>query len=82
MDLEAQIQQEQIVREGISMLIDEVCRKAADIYPNICSRANRSMDDKRKIIDLVFELVTAENSTMTPESALAQIEGELDWTQE
>jgi hypothetical protein len=40
------------------------------------------MDDKRKIIDLVFELVTAENSTITPESALAQIEGELDWIQE
>lgn len=82
MDIQQQLEQEQIVRQSISELIDEICRKAGDIYPHVCTRANRSVEDKRKIIDMVFELVTAENTTLTPAAAIAQIENELGWTQE
>jgi hypothetical protein len=82
MNIQDQLNQEQIIRQGIIDLIDEVCRKAGEIYPEICTRANRSVEDKRKIVNMVFELVIAENSTITPAAALAQIENELGWTQE
>ena len=81
-DIQAQIAQEEIVRNGISALIDVICAKAAPIYPRICARANRSMDDRHKIIEMAFELLVGENSTMTPDSALAQVESQLEWNQE
>ncbi len=81
-DISTQIAQEQGIRNGLSDLIDVICQKAAPIYPRICARVNRSPDDRRKIIDMAFELLVAENSTMTPDAALAQVESELDWDQE
>jgi uncharacterized protein YjaG (DUF416 family) len=82
MEINTQILLEEQVRDGIIILIDTICSKAAPIYPNLCKRANRSVDDKRKIVNMVFELIIVENSTMSPESAVAQIDAELGWNQE
>ena len=57
--------------------IDLVCEKQNSRYPNICKLAHRSQDDREKIADNVFDLMTGDVVKLELDQAIGQVEGEI-----
>lgn len=75
--LQDSLQDEEVLRGVIKNTVLGICEKKKDAYPNICAYGSRSTIDVDKIVDKVFDYMTAETMPMELTPALNMVDNEL-----
>lgn len=77
--IEDSLENEAALRKVIRDTITDICEKGNQVYGNICKLASRSADDKSKMVERVFVIMTESESGASLESALSQVDSSIDF---
>lgn len=73
---------EGILKGIVKDTVESICRNGNEAFKSICSFASRSALDRAKVVNLIFEMMTAPPSPLELDSALAQVNEALEWENE
>lgn len=68
------LHEDEILIGVIRGTVDDICGSSNLKYSNICNLASRSVDDKNKVVDNIFDLMTDDKMPLSMEAALSQVE--------
>ncbi len=71
-------EEEELMKNIIRETVDDICLKKNDSYNNICRISSRSVSDRDKIINNVFDLMTSEKIQMGLKDALSSVDANLE----
>ncbi len=77
-NLQDNLNEEEILKGVIKKTVDDICSLGVEKYPNICRYASRSNEDKSKIVDDIFDMMTADTLPSTLLGALTQVDNKLN----
>jgi hypothetical protein len=78
-EAEDSLSNEAALRTVIRDTIADICDKSNQTYGNICKLASRSADDKSKVVQRVFDIMTESETDISLQAALSQVDSSIDF---